>query len=59
MISYEVVRRAIEFQRPERLPLFFESLGLSDVHTVGWNQIRKEARLLLEHWATPDGDFVL
>lgn len=39
MSSYEVVRRAIEFERPERLPLRFEALGLSDVHNVSWNQI--------------------
>jgi hypothetical protein len=38
MSSYEIVRRAIEFEGPERLPLFFESLGVSDVHSVGWNQ---------------------
>ena len=37
--SYEVVRRAVEFQGPDRLPLRFEALGLSDVHHVGWNQI--------------------
>lgn len=36
---YEVVRRAIEFERPDRLPLRFEALGLSDTHTVRWNQI--------------------
>jgi hypothetical protein len=36
--SYEVVRRAIEFDHPDRLPLRFDSLGLSDVHNVGWNQ---------------------
>lgn len=39
MPSYEVVRRAIEFRRPERLPVRFDALGLSDVHSVGWNQI--------------------
>jgi uroporphyrinogen decarboxylase len=39
MSSYEVVRRAIEFERPDRLPVRFETLGLSDVHAVGWNQI--------------------
>lgn len=39
MSSYQVVRRAIEFQGPERLPLHFESMGLSDVHIVRWNQI--------------------
>jgi uroporphyrinogen decarboxylase len=39
MSSYEVVRRAVEFQTPDRLPLRFNSLGLSDVHDVNWNQI--------------------
>jgi uroporphyrinogen decarboxylase len=37
--SYEVVRRAIEFDKPDRLPVQFEDLGLSDVHKVLWNQI--------------------
>lgn len=39
MSSYEVVRRAIEFENPERLPLRFEALGLSDVHCVNWKQV--------------------
>ena len=39
MSSYEVVRRAVEFERPDRLPIRFTSLGLSDVHAVGWNQV--------------------
>jgi len=39
MSSYEVVRRAIEFRGPDRLPLWFEALGLSDIHRVRWNQI--------------------
>jgi hypothetical protein len=39
MSPYQVVRRAVEFQRPARLPVRFEALGLSDVHHVGWNQI--------------------
>ena len=39
MSSYEVVRRAIEFDSPERLPLRFEALGLNDTHPVRWNQI--------------------
>jgi uroporphyrinogen decarboxylase len=38
MSSYEVVRRAVEFQTPDRLPLRFNSLGLSDIHDVNWNQ---------------------
>ena len=39
MSSYEVVRRAVEFDRPDRLPLRFDALGLSDVKGAGWNQI--------------------
>lgn len=39
MSSYEVVRRAIEFERPERLPVRFPALGTCDTHGVGWNQI--------------------
>ena len=51
--SFEVVRRAIEFERPERLPLRFESLGLSDTHTVNWNQIGigdKRLRQSTDEW---------
>ena len=39
MSSYEVVRRAIEFDTPDRLPIRFGTLGQSDTHGVGWNQI--------------------
>jgi hypothetical protein len=39
MTPYEVVRRSIEFDTPDRLPLRFELLGLSDVHEVCWRQI--------------------
>lgn len=39
MSPYEVVRRAVEFQTPDRLPTRFNSLGISDVHDVDWNQI--------------------
>jgi uroporphyrinogen decarboxylase len=39
MSSYEVVRRAVEFEGPDRLPLRFEALGLNDTHGVPWNQI--------------------
>ena len=39
MSSQEVVRRAIEFAGPERLPLRFEALGVSDIHTVDCNQV--------------------
>ncbi|MEE4194379.1 MAG: uroporphyrinogen decarboxylase family protein [Anaerolineae bacterium] len=37
--SYEVVRRAIEFNTPDRLPVNIPALGMSDFHHVGWNQI--------------------
>ena len=39
MNSFEVVKRAIEFSSPDRLPVEFSSLGVSDTHWVGWNQI--------------------
>ena len=39
MSSHEVVRRAIEFDGPDRLPVRFGLLGMNDVHGVGWNQI--------------------
>ena len=34
----EVVERAIDFGDPDRLPVQFESLGVSDTHMVKWNQ---------------------
>jgi hypothetical protein len=36
MTSYEVIRAAIEGTGPDRLPLIFGTLGISDVHWVGW-----------------------
>ena len=39
MNSYEVVRRAIEFDEPGRLPLSLDDPDLSDVHFVSWNEI--------------------
>jgi hypothetical protein len=53
MSSYEVVRRAIEFDRPDRLPVRFDSLGISDVHGVGWNQVGvgdRTARQSVDEW---------
>lgn len=35
MNSFEIVRRAVRFQNPERLPLIFDSLGFSDKIGVG------------------------
>ena len=38
MTSYERVKRAIEFNRPDRLPCEFSSMGICDTQWVGWNQ---------------------
>ena len=35
----EVVKAAIEFTKPERLPVMFNILGVSDVQYLVWNQI--------------------
>lgn len=37
--SKELVKAAIEFNVPERLPLIFDCFNESDVWDVGWNQI--------------------
>jgi hypothetical protein len=53
MSSYEIVRHALEFDGPERLPLIFESLGISDVHSLKWNQIGtgdRELRRTVDEW---------
>lgn len=34
MTSYEIVRRAVEFERPERIPIRFGALGINDTHGV-------------------------
>ncbi len=39
MSSYEVVRRAIEFDGPDRLPMRFDALGINDMRGVDRNQI--------------------
>ena len=39
MTSYERVRRALTFQKPDRLPAHFDVFGHTDIHCVGWNQI--------------------
>jgi len=79
MSSYEIVRRAIDFDNPERLPVRFAALGIEETgrrfrgricfeslcdiqHTLplkGKEAIREETELLLEHWATPKGGFIL
>lgn len=39
LTSYEVVRRAIEFGTPDRIPLRFAEFGFDDTHSVAPNQI--------------------
>jgi hypothetical protein len=39
MNSYDIVKNAIEFNNPERLPCEFGAMGLSDTYRVNWNQI--------------------
>ncbi|MEN6478787.1 MAG: uroporphyrinogen decarboxylase family protein [Anaerolineales bacterium] len=39
MSAYEVVHRAVHFEGPDRLPMAFASLGLSDLHPVDTNAI--------------------
>ncbi len=53
MSSEEVMRRAIEFERPDRLPLHLPALGYDDVHSVGWNQVgtgNHRFRETLDEW---------
>jgi hypothetical protein len=53
MSSYEVVRRAIEFQAPDRLPVNMPLLGLNDFQSVNWNQIGtgdRSKRETLDEW---------
>lgn len=53
MSSYEVVRRAIEFSTPDRLPMRFPALGINDTHDVNWNQIGTgdhALRATLDEW---------
>jgi len=37
MTSYEIVRRAVEFGSPPRIPVCFPGLGIDDMHWVGLN----------------------
>ncbi len=51
--SRENVVAAVEFGTPDRLPLVFEAFGVSDVQSVGWNQIGTgdhERTLTFDEW---------
>ena len=39
MSSYEVVKRAVHFEGPDRLPLRFSTLGIDDTHVVRTNAV--------------------
>jgi len=39
MTSYQVVKRAVHFEGPDRLPMRFASLGINDTHSVPTNAI--------------------
>ena len=59
MTSYEIVRRAIEFERPERIPIRFAALGLDDTHwagigpAAGWRPSQPNADEWGCVWETP------
>lgn len=51
--SREVVNRAIEFRKPDRLPVRFEKLGISDVYDLPVNQVlpwEQESDQNLDEW---------
>jgi uroporphyrinogen decarboxylase len=54
MTSYEVVRRALEFQTPDRIPLRFDEFELDDTMMVAPNQIfpweNQDKRNNLDEW---------
>jgi hypothetical protein len=53
MNSFEVVKRAVEFGCPDRLPCEFDSMGINDTYSVGWNQIGtgdKSQRQTYDEW---------
>jgi uroporphyrinogen decarboxylase len=53
MTSYEVVKGAIEFTRPDRLPCEFNSMGIQDTTEVSFNQIGtgdNSIRETLDEW---------
>jgi uroporphyrinogen decarboxylase len=62
MTSYEIVRRAIEFQRPERLPIQMAALGVDDTYGVsvgppeGWEPSQPGADEWGCVWEYPPAD---
>lgn len=39
LTGYERVRRAIEFDEPDRLPVMYERFGRTDAAFIDWGQI--------------------
>lgn len=53
MNSYEVIKSAIEFSVPDRLPCAIGSMGVSDICWAGWNQIGagdRSRRETIDEW---------
>jgi len=52
--SFEVIKKAIHFKNPDRLPVIFEALGDNDTQDVAWNQVvgikEKEVREKFDEW---------
>lgn len=51
--SREVVQRAVHFKGPDRLPVIFDALGVTDCANVGWNQIGtgdRKQRETVDEW---------
>ena len=56
MTTYEIVKRAIKFERPERIPFTFRSLGCSDVAWVApsppknWKPLKMPEGEWIDEW---------
>ena len=53
MTSYERIKRALYFQKPDRLPVIFSVFQNSDIHALSWNQIgtgNRRLRHTLDEW---------
>jgi len=51
--SKENVKAAIEFTKPDRIPVMFDCFGVSDVKEAGWNQIGtgdRSKKLTYDEW---------
>jgi len=62
--SYEIVRRAVEFKRPERIPIRLGTLGFDDAYWVhfeapeGWKAAAPQVDEWGCRWETPVSDII-